>query len=100
MKKFYLVHSHPVTKQVFNIVVLAMIVALLFAAVEGPASTAYAAANAGVSPEQSPSPLMTANTWNALGRGLNGISFAIATDGTNIYVGGEFTNAGDRTSCV
>jgi hypothetical protein len=37
------------------------------------------------------------STWNALGTGITGVLdvvYAIAITGTNVYVGGAFTNAG------
>ncbi|MFZ5879309.1 MAG: choice-of-anchor Q domain-containing protein [Chloroflexota bacterium] len=41
------------------------------------------------------SPLaITANAWNALGTGLNNFVSAIAISGTDVYVGGNFTDAG------
>src|SRR5688572_24664144 len=94
MKKFYLIHSLPMMKRLFSIVVLAMIFALIFAAMEAPASTVYAGKDTGLSSKQSSSPLMTPNAWNALGSGLNENAYANAVDGTDIYVGGAFTNAG------
>ena len=39
------------------------------------------------------SPLMSPYAWNALGSGLNGIVYAIAINGSDIYVGGQFSNA-------
>jgi hypothetical protein len=35
-----------------------------------------------------------ANTWNALGPGLNDVVFAVAAAGADVYVGGDFVNAG------
>lgn len=40
------------------------------------------------------SPLMSPYAWNALGSGLNDIVYAIETNGTDVYVGGQFTAAG------
>ena len=39
-------------------------------------------------------PLAPADTWNALGSGVNGLVYAIAVAGSNVYVGGTFTAAG------
>ncbi len=40
----------------------------------------------------------TRGAWFALGSGLNGTVDAIATSGSNVYVGGNFTNAGGDPS--
>ncbi len=39
----------------------------------------------------------TSLTWSALGNGLNDIVYTIAISGSNLYVGGVFTNAGGGT---
>jgi hypothetical protein len=36
--------------------------------------------------------------WTALGSGLNGNAFALASNGAEVYVGGAFTQAGDKQS--
>jgi hypothetical protein len=36
--------------------------------------------------------------WNALGSGLNGLVLTIAVAGANVYVGGQFTDAGGNLS--
>jgi hypothetical protein len=38
------------------------------------------------------------SSWSALGQGLNGIVRTIAVSGTDIYVGGDFTNVGGGTA--
>jgi hypothetical protein len=40
----------------------------------------------------------TAVQWHALGGGLNSTVFAIAVSGTNLYVGGFFTDAGGNVN--
>ena len=37
-------------------------------------------------------------SWNALYQGLNSYVYAIAIEGSNVFVGGIFTNAGDNTN--
>ncbi|MBC7877630.1 MAG: hypothetical protein H7Y59_10715, partial [Anaerolineales bacterium] len=51
-------------------------------------------------PEHGPvfSPLMTINAWSSLGSGLNNIVYAIAINGSNVYMGGQFTDAGGNTN--
>ncbi|MCS7287680.1 MAG: Ig-like domain-containing protein [Roseiflexus sp.] len=39
-----------------------------------------------------------AQSWNALGGGLNAGVYAIAVSGSDVYVGGDFTNAGGTIS--
>jgi len=43
-------------------------------------------------------PLLSANDWNALISGLNGTVYAIVVNGSDIYVGGQFTNAGGNAN--
>ncbi len=38
------------------------------------------------------------NTWSALGGGVNGTVFAIAVSGSDVYVGGNFSQAGSNTA--
>jgi hypothetical protein len=67
-------------KRLFNIFSLATIFALLASAVGMPPAPAYAAASM---------------DWFALGATpLNSGAYAIAASGTDMYVGGDFTNAG------
>ncbi|MBN1812309.1 MAG: cadherin-like beta sandwich domain-containing protein, partial [Anaerolineae bacterium] len=40
------------------------------------------------------------NTWSGLGTGTNGQVFAIAVSGSDVYVGGSFTSAGDVPNTV
>lgn len=44
-------------------------------------------------------PHSLADTWNALGSGLNSWVSAIAVAGVDVYTGGAFTNAGDDANC-
>src|SRR5688572_19774294 len=89
-------------KRLFGSVVMAMMLAVIVNTVGMPMSTAHAAGDKELSavqllnPARGPvfSPLMTPNTWNALGNGLNGITFTFVIDGTEIYAGGLFTDAG------
>ena len=81
-------------KRLFNLFLLAAILAASFTVVSVPASTVYAAENAGRSSRPLFSPMLTMNTWNALGSGLNGIAYAITVSGGNVYAGGTFTDAG------
>jgi len=50
-------------------------------------------------PERAPlfkptAPLVPSNSWHALGSGLNSAVAALAMEGSNVYVGGFFTDAG------
>src|SRR6185503_7104233 len=82
-----LIHNKGIhMKRLFNIFSLSLMLAVVLSTVRIPTSTAYAA------------PLLTPNTWNALGSGLNGLVYAIAVDGTDIYVGGQFTDAGGNAN--
>ncbi len=38
--------------------------------------------------------------WRSLGNGLNAIGYALALQGTDLYVGGDFYKAGDVTSSL
>lgn len=40
----------------------------------------------------------TGNDWTNVGTGLEDIAYALATDGTHLYAGGYFTNAGGRAA--
>ena len=43
---------------------------------------------------QPKAPLAPADTWNALGSGTDLEVYAIAIEGPNVYVGGDFESAG------
>ena len=44
------------------------------------------------------SPLMTVNAWSSVGGGLSNIVYAMAVNGSNIYMGGQFLDAGGNAN--
>ena len=53
---------------------------------------------AAVGPDPSPSDPASAGVWSALGAGTNGDVHTIVIDGSDVYVGGAFTSAGNCNS--